>query len=75
MIFHLIIVSIIIKRKNEIYTLINIRCLVYEIISSRFIRRAGFKHINILIRKLIKIKGKKDHINKIMKINMDINGY
>ena len=71
----LIIIFIIIEEKNEVYILIDIRCLIYKIISSRFIKRVGFEYIDILIRKLIGVKGKKNCINKVMKIDMNINRY
>ena len=73
MIFCLIIISIIIEKKNEIYILINIECLVYKTISFRFVRRTDFECIDILIRKLIGIGGKEDRINKIIKVNININ--
>ena len=75
MISHPITIFIIIKKKNKIYILIDIRYLMYRIINSRFVKRAGFKYINIPIRKLIKIKEKEDCINKIIKIDININRY
>ena len=48
---------------------------MYKIINSRFIKRAGLEHIGIPIRKLIKIKRKEGYINKIVKVDMDIDGY
>ena len=69
---HPIIISTIIKRIKIIYILINTNCLIYKTISSMFIRKAGLKHINISTRKLIGIGEKKDHINKIIKIKIDI---
>ena len=70
-----IIIFIIIEERNKIYILINIRYLVYGIINFKFIKKTGFECINIPIKKLIKIEGKKNHINKIIKVDMDINGY
>ena len=75
MIFHSIIIFIIIEEKNKIYILIDIRCLMYKIISFRFIREIGLEYIDISTRKLIGVGGKKNCINKIVKINIDINRY
>ena len=75
MIFHLITVSTIIEKKNEVYILINTRYFTYKAISSRFVKKTGLKCIDISIRKLIGIKEKKNHINKIIKINIDIDRY
>ena len=75
MTFYSIIVSIIIEEKNEIYILINTGCLIYKIISFRFIKKTGFEYIDILIRKLIGIEEKKSCINEIMKVDMDIDRY
>ena len=58
-----------------IYTLINTGCLVYGVINSIFIRKTGFKYINILIRKLIGIRGKEGCIDKIVKVEIDIDKY
>ena len=75
MIFHFITVFIIIEERNEIYILIDIKCLAYRVINSRFIRKTGFEYINILIRKLIEIKKKKNYINEVIKVNININKY
>ena len=75
MIFYFIIISIIIEGRNEVYILINTGYLIYETISSRFIRRVGFECIGIPIRKLIEVKKKKSYINKVIKVDMDIDGY
>ena len=75
MIFHSITIFIIIEKRNKIYILINIKCLIYKTINSRFIKKTDLKYIGILIRKLIGVGGKKGYINKIIKINMDINKY
>ena len=48
---------------------------MYRVINSRFIRRADFKHIGIPTRKLIGIEKKKGCINKVIKINININRY
>ena len=72
MISHLITISIIIEGRNKTYILINIGCLAYGAISSRFIKRAGLKCINIPIKKLIEIEEKEDYINKIMKVDINI---
>ena len=75
MIFHFIIIFIIIEKRNKAYILINIKCIIYKVISFRFIKKANFKCINILIKKLIGIEGKEGCINKIVKVDMDINRY
>ena len=75
MISHPITVSIIVEGMKIAHILINTDYLVYKTINSIFVRKAGFKHINILIRKLIKIRKKEGRINKVMKIKIDINGH
>ena len=65
-------ISIIIEKMKIAYMLIDIGYLAYEVISSMFIKKAGLEYINISIKKLIGIKGKEDHINKIVKIEIDI---
>ena len=75
MISHLITVFIIIKKMKIVYMLINTDCLIYETISSIFIRKADLKHINIPTKKLIGIRGKEGCINKIVKIEIDIDKY
>ena len=65
MIFYFITVFIIIEKRNKVYILINIRCFVYKIINSRFVREAGFEYINILTRKLIEIEKKKTVLIKL----------
>ena len=66
------VISIIVEGMKITYILINIGCLTYGAINSIFIRKAGLEHINISIRKLIEIRGKKNYINKIIKIKIDI---
>ena len=75
MTFYLIIISTIMEGIKIIHTLINTDYLVYKTINSIFIKKAGLKYINIFIKKLIKIGKKEDHINKIIKIEIDINEY
>ena len=75
MISYPITVSIIIKKMKIAHILINTNYLIYKTINSIFVRKVGFKYINILIKKLIKIRKKEDRINKIMKIKIDINGH
>ena len=72
MIFYLITISIIIEGMKIAYMLIDIGCLAYGAISSIFIRKAGLEHINIPTRKLIGIRGKEGLINKIIKIEINI---
>ena len=55
--------------------LIDTRCLIYKIISFQFIRKTGLEYINISIKKLIEIKKKEKKINKIVKIEIDIDGH
>ena len=55
--------------------MINIGYLTYRIISSIFIRKTDFEYINISIKKLIEIEGKEGCINKIIKIEIDIDGH
>ena len=57
------------------HILLDLGCLVYKIINSRFIRRTGFKCINIPARKLINIGKKESYINEIVKVEIDINKY
>ena len=52
--------------------LINTDYLAYKAISSMFVRKVDLECINISTRKLIEIKEKKDHINKIVKVKIDI---
>ena len=54
------------------YMLINIDCLVYGAISFIFIRKADLKCISISIRKLIKIERKEGCIDKIIKVEINI---
>ena len=58
-----------------IHTLINTGCLIYGTINSIFIRKTGLKYINIFTKKLIKIRKKENHINKIIKIKINIDKY
>ena len=75
MIFYSITVSIIMKKMKITHILINTDYLVYRAISSIFIRKTGLKHISIFTRKLIGIGGKEGRINKIVKIEIDIDRY
>ena len=72
MIFHSITIFIIIKEMKIVYMLIDTGCLVYEIINSMFIRKADLECISIPARKLIGIEGKKGCIDKVVKIEIDI---
>ena len=48
---------------------------IYKIINSWFIRKADLKYINIFIKKLIGIEKKEKKISKIIKAEIDIDGY
>ena len=75
MIFYFIIMSIIMEGMKIIYILINIGCLVYRIISFIFVREVGFECISIFIKKLIGIGEKEGCINKVVKVEIDIDRY
>ena len=55
--------------------LIDTGCFVYKMMSFWFIRKADLEHINISIKKLVKIGGKEEKINKIVKAEIDIDGH
>ena len=75
MIFYSITISIIMEGMKITHILININYLVYGVINFIFIRKTGFKYINIFTKKLIEIGGKEDHINKVVKVEIDIDKY
>ena len=58
MISYSITISTIIKKIKIAYTLIDINYLIYKTINSIFIKKINLEHINIPIKKLIKIKKK-----------------
>ena len=49
--------------------------LVYEMMSSWFVKKVGLEYISIFIKKLIGIGGKKGKISKIIKVEIDIDEY
>ena len=69
---NLITIFTLINKIKFTHILINTKYFIYKIINFIFIRKVGFKRINIPTRKLIEIRRREGHINKVVKVEIDI---